>query len=152
MRQPFPYRENGLDYGPGGVCRGALMGRTGTDPRAKWPHGVLTLDHARADVFEAAAWVARFPDDTAPLSEACARLEAVENPYAGRLTLRQVPVDAGGYDPGGAYWGHGNVWCAWSPCRSIVAYVDAGSAREAAAKVREEYPAARVVHLGEGMS
>ena len=26
---------------------------------------------------------------------------------AGRIYLRRVPLDSGGYDRGGAYWGHG---------------------------------------------
>lgn len=26
---------------------------------------------------------------------------------AGRVTLRRIRLDRGGYDPGGAYWGHG---------------------------------------------
>ena len=26
---------------------------------------------------------------------------------AGRLRIYRVPIDSGGYDPGGAYWGHG---------------------------------------------
>ena len=35
--------------------------------------------------------------------------------YSGeKLHLRRVPLDRGGYDPGGAYWGHGSpLWCAW---------------------------------------
>ena len=32
----------------------------------------------------------------------------------GKLHLRRVPLDSGGYDPGGAYWGTGTpLWCAW---------------------------------------
>lgn len=27
--------------------------------------------------------------------------------FAGRLYVGRVPIDAGGYDPGGAYWGIG---------------------------------------------
>lgn len=27
--------------------------------------------------------------------------------WGARLYLRQVPIDSGGYDPGGAYWGLG---------------------------------------------
>lgn len=31
----------------------------------------------------------------------------------GRVSLRRVPIDGGGYDPGGAYWGSpSNLWCA----------------------------------------
>jgi hypothetical protein len=32
------------------------------------------------------------------------------------VRLQRVPVDRGGYDPGGAYWGHQkgmHLWCAW---------------------------------------
>jgi len=43
--------------------------------------------------------------------------------YNGVLRIRRVPLDSGGYDPGGAYWGTGaTLWCAFSPCREYVAY------------------------------
>ena len=28
---------------------------------------------------------------------------------AGKVHLQRVPLDGGGYDPGGAYWGHGEA-------------------------------------------
>lgn len=154
----LPYKEDGYSYGrgPGGerVCRGAMHGRGGSDPRAKWPHGVLTIDEARADVTEAEAKAARNPGDSSyadALTEARARLDAIENPYAGRLTLRRVPL-RNGYDGGGAYWGARrpgeSLWCAWSPGREIVAYVTACGYRAAADAVREDYPAARVFSHG----
>lgn len=33
----------------------------------------------------------------------------------GPVRLEKVPIDSGGYDPGGAYWGAGRdpVWCAY---------------------------------------
>lgn len=54
---------------------------------------------------------------------------------AERLKLRQVPLDAGGYDPGGSYWGRGGgrysglefgLWCAWDS-EGRAAYVRAAS-------------------------
>lgn len=31
---------------------------------------------------------------------------------AGKLRIYRVPLDSGGYDPGGAYWGHGGpLYC-----------------------------------------
>ncbi len=33
---------------------------------------------------------------------------------SGLVHLRRVPLDQGGYDKGGAYWGTGqSLWCAW---------------------------------------
>lgn len=32
-----------------------------------------------------------------------------------KMHLRRIRLDSGGYDPGGAYWGHGGwLWEAWS--------------------------------------
>lgn len=32
----------------------------------------------------------------------------------GKVHLRYMPLDSGGYDKGGAYWGHGaRLYCAW---------------------------------------
>lgn len=33
----------------------------------------------------------------------------------GKVSLRRVRLDQGGYDQGGAYWGHGQpLFCAWN--------------------------------------
>lgn len=54
------------------------------------------------------------------------------------LTLRLVPFHDGDYDPGGAYWGSpANLWCAWSPDRSVIQYVRARSKDVAEAMIRE---------------
>lgn len=75
--------------------------------------------------------------------------------YAGRLNLRRVPFHDGDYDGGGAYWGRRSggqsLFCAWSPDRSIVVYLDAIGHRDAAAKVREDYDSARIMAKGEEM-
>jgi len=36
------------------------------------------------------------------------RVSDLPDNYAGELTIRRVPIDEDGYDPGGAYWGTGN--------------------------------------------
>ena len=43
------------------------------------------------------------------------RPEYLPRHYNGeRLHLRRVPLNSGGYDPGGAYWGHGlPLYCAY---------------------------------------
>lgn len=158
-RQPFPYNQDGQDRGRDGRSRGALMGRSGSDPRAVWPHGVMNESEARARVAEAKSQIDQFPDDAswqthhaAKLSEARATLAAIVTPYAGRLNLRKVPMSGDGYDPGGAYWGHDRLYCAWSPDQRIVVYLEARGHRDAAAKVREDYPAARIVSHGEVLS
>lgn len=54
-----------------------------------------------------------------------------DDPRTGnKLTLRRVPLDGGGYDGGGAYWGLGDtLWCAWNRERSVVLYVRASQPR-----------------------
>lgn len=147
MTQLFPYNENGADYGPSGVCRGAMMGRGGADPRAVWPHGILTQEEAETRLADALAFAGRCPGSYADdkVTEARAVLNAILTPYAGRLTLRRVPMSPDGYDPGGAYWGGGDpLFCAWSPCRSVVSFFRAGDYRQAAAALRTDYPAATI--------
>ena len=62
---------------------------------------------------------------------------------ARRVRLFRVRLDAGGYDNGGAYWGHGynHLWCALAPDTSkemhheptdARAFVRAASRKEAA--------------------
>jgi hypothetical protein len=56
-----------------------------------------------------------------------------------KLRLAQVPLNSGGYDAGGAYWGHGTpLYCAWdaAPGGRFLAYVRASS-RAAAARAFE---------------
>ncbi len=37
-----------------------------------------------------------------------------------KLHLAQISLDSGGYDPGGAYWGHGGyLWEAWDDSGTI---------------------------------
>jgi hypothetical protein len=35
-------------------------------------------------------------------------IDGKEYAYTGRLFNRKLPLDSGGYDKGGAYWGHGS--------------------------------------------
>jgi len=53
-------------------------------------------------------------------------------PYKFRLA--RVPIDAGGYDQGGAYWGLG---------APVEMFLRAGDREAVKAKIRESYPAAR---------
>lgn len=65
--------------------------------------------------------------------------------YAGSLLLRRVRLDSGGYDPTGAYFGHGDplYWYA-SNDRTIDGVLRAGSRAEARKRVLGTYPRARV--------
>ena len=39
---------------------------------------------------------------------------SVPRDTTAKLHLRRVRLDSGGYDRGGAYWGHGEpLWCVW---------------------------------------
>ena len=58
----------------------------------------------------------------------------------GRLHLRRVPLP-GGYDAGGAYWGHGQpLFCAFTPDHAFVSYFRARDRREACQLARERHP------------
>lgn len=67
--------------------------------------------------------------------------------YSGKLALRRVPL-VEGYDKGGAYWGLRSrgeaLFCAWSPDRSIVRFLDASGYRAARAALVEDYPSATI--------
>lgn len=54
--------------------------------------------------------------------------------FTGRVRLARVPIDNGGYDPGGAYWGTGlPLYCAWDD-EGNEAYTRATSRLDAASK------------------
>lgn len=65
--------------------------------------------------------------------------------YSGKVTLRRVRLDSGGYDETGAYWGIGEPLY-WAAADSGVEYDEtfrAGDRAEAKAYVRETLPCAR---------
>ncbi len=70
-------------------------------------------------------------------------LRVLDNARPFRLV--QVPIDAGGYDPGGAYWGHGGsvrlYGFALDEC--IKGFVWAPDREAAKAEVRHIHPLAR---------
>lgn len=62
---------------------------------------------------------------------------------AGRIHLRRVPLNSGGYDAGGAYWGHGApLWVAMDQDGTTF-YFRARNRDAAKATVREDMPDAR---------
>lgn len=64
-------------------------------------------------------------------------------PNGRRCTLVQIPLDSGGYDQGGAYWGHSRgerLYGFIGPISDIVAYVRAKDREAAKAAVREIHP------------
>ncbi|WP_316227727.1 hypothetical protein [Bradyrhizobium sp. SZCCHNR3015] len=68
-----------------------------------------------------------------------------------RFTLQRIRLDSGGYDSGGAYWGHGQPLFWWSVtlseegCRDEDAsgFMRASDRNAAKAKIRALHPAAR---------
>jgi hypothetical protein len=73
--------------------------------------------------------------------------------YKGKLYLKEVPLDEGGYDAGGAYWGIGeqlyvaysprneDVVRFWGPClRAVQVFVQAKDRDAAKAEVLESVP------------
>jgi hypothetical protein len=63
---------------------------------------------------------------------------------AGKFSLQRVYLDSGGYDSGGAYWGHGQrlYWYA-SEDGAADGYLRAFDRDDAKAAVRKLYPGAR---------
>ena len=63
--------------------------------------------------------------------------------YAGKLYLRKVQLDQGGYDPNGTYFGTGSplYWCA-SADGDVDFMLRAASRNGAKAEVRSRYPQA----------
>lgn len=61
-----------------------------------------------------------------------------------KVRMRQVRLINGGYDGGGAYWGQRPrgmmLFCAWTPDRHFVRYLDAPSYLAAQELIREEAP------------
>lgn len=59
-----------------------------------------------------------------------------------KVRMRRVLL-AGGYDPGGAYWGDRPrgvmLFCAWTPDREFIRYLDAASYLFAQETIREEF-------------
>ena len=63
--------------------------------------------------------------------------------YKGKLYLRHIPLDSGGYDAGGAYWGIGTrLYGFAAPDDSINGYLRACDRAQAKEQVREQYPQA----------
>lgn len=60
-----------------------------------------------------------------------------ETALTGKVHLCRVPLDAGGYDPGGAYWGRGTrLYCAWNS-EGAVRYLRAASREQAKRILRQ---------------
>jgi len=61
-----------------------------------------------------------------------------------KLYLRRVPLDSGGYDSGGAYWGLGQRLYAWSNIEGDRSgYLRARDRDAAKAEIRKDAPGAR---------
>ena len=64
--------------------------------------------------------------------------------FAGRMYLRRIPIDSGGYDPGGAYWGSGQRLYGYaSEDDSINGFTRASDRQHAKAVVLHHYPKAK---------
>lgn len=67
-----------------------------------------------------------------------------EDRESPKIRLQRIPLNAGGYDRGGAYWGHGApIWWAWSDNDECNITLRAHTRTLAKAKVQEEIPGAR---------
>lgn len=62
---------------------------------------------------------------------------------APRFYLRRIPINSGGYDSGGAYWGHGpRLYWAWAldGAGDISRYFRAADREKAKAAILAEFP------------
>jgi hypothetical protein len=68
----------------------------------------------------------------------------VDPDYTGKWSLCRVRIDSGGYDNGGAYWGHGApLWQACTDDGESELFFRASSREAAKAHIRELCPTAR---------
>lgn len=65
------------------------------------------------------------------------------NEPEGKLYLRRVPINSGGYDPGGAYWGLGPPLWWYGDGADVSDYFRARSREDAKRKVLEMWPDAK---------
>lgn len=62
----------------------------------------------------------------------------------GKVSLQRVRLDNGGYDAGGAYWGHGApLYCAMDEGGAFTSYFRAHSREAAKDQLRNDYPDAQ---------
>lgn len=77
----------------------------------------------------------------APMGRHCG---PVDPDTDARFNLMKVRLDAGGYDPGGAYWGHGGPLYYFEASDGTASgYLRAPSRASAKLKVLEQCPAAK---------
>lgn len=72
--------------------------------------------------------------------------EMTADEHSPPFCLARIPVNAGGYDPGGAYWGHGSgvrLFGFIGPLTDIRGFVWAKDREAAKAEVRKLHPLAR---------
>ena len=62
----------------------------------------------------------------------------------GRVTLRKIPLDSGGYDAGGAYWGIGSpLYWACDESGALDRYFRAANREAAKAIILADWPEAK---------
>ena len=62
----------------------------------------------------------------------------------GMVSLRRIRLDSGGYDPGGAYWGHGQpLYWAGDESGAFDTFLRARDRADAKRQILEDWPDAR---------
>ncbi|WP_426050364.1 hypothetical protein [Brevundimonas sp. SL161] len=150
---------------PQGYCgdwtRGAPMGRPSIAPESRslaelegeFVAACQDLDRAMrlkenrpSDGWKASAWEAAARDACDRREEYRVLIKSHGERVAAspKVTLRKVRLDSGGYDPEGAYWGHGEAlyWAATDD-GSLDMTLRASNRDDARAQVRDVIPGAR---------
>lgn len=73
------------------------------------------------------------------------RYSNLDGSFAGHVTLRRVPIDDGGYDPGGAYWGTGEPLFVLTNEDGDTAYFRASDFETAREHAATEFPEANII-------
>ena len=98
------------------------------------PMGRAFRTDAAADIHLEPGWFRRKPASV---------LQPIKSAFAGKISLRRLRLDRGGYDSGGAYWGFpNNVYSALSECGTVDMTLRARDRAVAKATIRGEYPKA----------
>jgi len=134
----------------GNPARGAAMGRVDSGP-----HVDLETARYRAAIYQRWIDAARGAGSLswkANRDVAESEIERFEREIAAKTPrqfyLRQIPLDSGGYDSGGSYWGHGErLYRFESVDGAAEGYLRADRRPGAMVEIRKSYPAA--VFFGE---
>lgn len=116
-----------------------VSGRYGAPMRRGWPH--LTPELAQTVL---AMYESNPPQNANEVAHRQAALGVLAPKLSGKVSLRKIRINQGGYDDGGAYWGIGSqLWNASNDDLSVNLWFRARTRDAAKDQVLVKFPAAR---------